>query len=122
MNLNYKQLTISECIKIICNNNYCHISCCINNKPYLIPMNYEIINHSSNELYLQIISIKNCKKMNILANNNLINICVEETCNDSVLSVICYGFVCNVEEVNNYVVKINVKVEHMTGRLISKNI
>ena len=40
MNLVYKQLTLSESLNIISNNNYCHMGLSYNNKPYIIPINY----------------------------------------------------------------------------------
>lgn len=118
MNLNYKEITTNECANIVNNNNYCHIAFCMNNKPYILPINYQVIN--DNGLCLQLFSLRSCKKMNILENNRFVNVCIEEVIDNSVISVICYGYVNLIENINDYMVKLEVKIEHLTGRVIGK--
>lgn len=120
MNLLYKQLTVNESIKIINSNNYCHLGLSSNNKPYVIPMNYKVINEQ-NKIYIELVSLKNTKKINILNNNGFVNICVEEVLDSSVISVICYGKVFIINNFDNDKVKILIQIENITGRIICSN-
>lgn len=120
MNLLYKQLTVNESIKIINSNNYCHLGLSSNNKPYVIPMNYKVINEQD-KIYIELVSLKNTKKINILNNNCFVNICVEEVLNSSVISVICYGKVFAINNFDNDKVKILIQIENITGRIICSN-
>ncbi len=121
MNLLYKQLTVNESIKIINSNNYCHLGLSSNNKPYVIPMNYKVINEQD-KIYIELVSLKNTKKINILNNNCFVNICVEEVLNSSVISVICYGKVFAINNFETDKVKILIQIENITGRIICSNI
>lgn len=120
MNLLYKQLTVNESIKIINSNNYCHLGLSSNNKPYVIPMNYKVINEQD-KLYIELVSLKNTKKINILYNNCFVNICVEEVLDSSVISVICYGKVFAINNFDNDKVKILIQIENISGRIICSN-
>ena len=120
MNLFYKQITLNESLKIISSNNYCHLGLSLNNKPYVIPMNYNIINEH-NKMFIELISLKNTKKINILNNNCFVNVCVEEVLDSSVISVICYGKAIKINSFDNDKVKIVIQIENITGRIICNN-
>lgn len=123
MNLKYKQLTLNESLRIIETNNYCHMALCNNNKPYLLPMNYNIYKneHDNNGCYLEMISLIKCKKMEIITKNNFVNINVEEVVDNCVFSVMCYGRVINIKPFNDYIIKIIIKIDYISGRVISNN-
>jgi len=121
MNLSYKQLSLNESIKIIESNNYCHVALSLNNKPYVIPMNYKFIKNNENIYFIELLSLKYCKKMQIIENNNFVNINIEETFNNSMFSVICYGRVVNINPYNDYIVKMIIKLDYVSGRIISEN-
>ena len=123
MNLKYKQLTLNEALKIIETNNYCHIALSKNNKPYLLPMNYNIYKNKndSDGCYLEMMSLKKCKKMDIITNNNFININIEEAMENCVFSVMCYGRVININPYNDFINTIIIKIDYITGRVISNN-
>lgn len=121
MNLSYKELTINESFKILSQNNYCHIAFSKNDKPYLIPMSYEF--HKINDIYyIKIVTLKNCKKMNYLNGNKFVNINIQEVINNSVISIMVYGVVYTIEDLNELMYNVYIKLDHITGRLISNNI
>ena len=127
MNLVYKQLTLSESLNIISNNNYCHMGLSYNNKPYIIPINYSLIkkvdSNNHNNYFFEILCLKNCKKMNIINMNNFVNINVEEALESSVFSVLCYGRVVDIKPYDEKINKLIIKIDYVTGRIISnKNI
>ncbi len=120
MNLFYKEITLNESLKIISSNNYCHLGLSLNNKPYVIPMNYNIKNEH-NKIFIELISLKNTKKINILNNNCFVNVCVEEVLDSSVISVICYGKAIRINSFDNDKVKVVIQIENITGRIICNN-
>lgn len=120
MNLFFKALTLNESLKILETNNYCHLSLSMNNKPYTIPINYKLV-REMDKINIEVLSLKNTKKINILNYNNFVNISVEEVFESSVFSVISYGRVTRIEDYDNNIVKINIQVENITGRIISSN-
>lgn len=121
MNLSYKQLTLNESLEIIESNNYCHMGLSKNNKPYIVPMNYNSYKEKDC-YYIELLSSRKCKKMEIINDNNFINICIEEVLDNSFFSVMCYGRVVNVCPYNDYIVKIIIKLDYVSGRIISKTI
>ena len=123
MNLKYKQLTLNESLKIIKENNYCHIAFSKNNKPYLLPMNYNIYKNENynNVCYFEMMSLRKCKKMEIIEKNNFVNINVEEVVDNCVFSVMCYGRVINIKPYNDFIIKIIIKIDYISGRVISNN-
>ena len=124
MNLVYKQLSLSESLNILKNNNYCHIGFSYNNKPYIVPINYGLMiknDNNQNLYYIEINSLKNCKKMNIINANNFVVINVEEAIESSVFSVLCYGRIIEVKEYNDVICKLIIKIDYITGRIISNS-
>ena len=123
MNLKYKQLTLNESLKIIKENNYCHIALSKNNKPYLLPMNYNIYKNENdnNGCYFEMLSLRKCKKMEIIEKNTFVNINVEEVVDNCVFSVMCYGRVINIKPFNDFIIKIIIKIDYISGRVISNN-
>ncbi len=121
MNLKYKEITLNESLSIIESKNYCHVGLCFNNKPYIIPMNYKVFKQD-NIYYIVLTSLKNCKKMDIITNNRFVNINIQEVLNDGVFSIMCYGIVTKIETLNQYVNNIFIKLDYVTGRVISSNL
>jgi len=120
MNLTYKQLSLNESLRILERNSFCHIALSNNNKPYIVPINYKFINNNS-DYSVEILSLIKCKKMDIISNNNFVIINVVEAANNSMSSVIGYGRVIDLKICNDFITKINIKIDYVTGRIISNN-
>ena len=111
-------------INIIKKCKICRIGLSENNKPYIVPLNYGFI-FDNNKLTLFFHSAKEGKKMDIIKNNN--NACFEVDCDNQLIeaekacrynyaykSIIGFGKIILLEDINEKIDALNKILKHQT--------
>ena len=122
-----KEITeIIDKISIIKKCKVCRIGLSDNNKPYIVPLNYGY-DFENNNLTLYFHSAKEGKKMDIIKNNNYA--CFEVDCDNQLISgekacdysytfksLIGFGKIILLEDVNEKIDGLNKIMRHQTGK------